>query len=400
MSEPIKKAGKTPESYTPKKPEIVSMMDEAERSMAQQTTTGSGLKEEKMKKIIEITTNPNGWEYWYFPSCFASVWMRIEGVTADRQNVITRYAVVSGISHVQLDVNNEEHNISGIGYKETVAIDEYDDYVKFTMGFAGYTYERYEKGADKATVFAAIKKSIDADRPALMNFGAHYHWCVIIGYDDEDGTLYGVDYADEWRKYWKDKPGAYENGMFVTGHWYEYMTDAVVVTGKTAPAVTYDDLFRRIVNIMETMEKTGYVMRFADYLRNTVNFEGYDDEKYINLSGRIDTLIALLIDQRSWVKNFFNNMAKDESFNDKAQYFRRIAALYSSSADVCWLVWRMVGAFAKTPELDTENCAKLLASPIYRNAIADAIKVIIGNDRHILDCLKEMMGTDAAGKFI
>jgi len=43
MSEPVKKSKKTPESFSPKKPEIVSMMDEAGNKIAQQTVTESGL---------------------------------------------------------------------------------------------------------------------------------------------------------------------------------------------------------------------------------------------------------------------------------------------------------------------------------------------------------------------
>ena len=386
MNEQVKKPNEaTPESYSPKTPKLANMMDEAQSNALQRP------KEEIItKKIIETTTNPNGWEYWEFPSCFASVFMRIEGVTAGRQDIITLYAVVSGISHVQLDMTNEEHFVPGYRFSETKVIDEYDDYIKFTMGFAGYSYERYNKSADKAAVFAAIKKSIDADRPVLINFGTYYTWCAIIGYDEENGTLYGLDNA---LSYWKDKSGTYEDGMFTTDHWYEYMTEAVIITGKTVPSVMYDDVFRRTINIMETMEQTGYVQHSIDYLKDNANFEGYDDEKYLELTGRISSLIALLIDQRAWVSHFFEDMAKAETHKDKAQYLRRITALYGISKDVCWLAWHMVGVgFPAEPGMEPEDTAKLLSSPIYRRAIADAIKVIIGNDRYILECLKEMMG--------
>jgi len=43
MSAPNKKTKKTPESYTPHKPEIVNMMNEAENGIIQQTITESGL---------------------------------------------------------------------------------------------------------------------------------------------------------------------------------------------------------------------------------------------------------------------------------------------------------------------------------------------------------------------
>ena len=43
MSEPIRKSGKTPESFNPQKPEIVNMMDEAGNRTIQQAKTESGL---------------------------------------------------------------------------------------------------------------------------------------------------------------------------------------------------------------------------------------------------------------------------------------------------------------------------------------------------------------------
>ena len=139
---------------------------------------------------------------------------------------------------MQLDLTNKEHIISGRGYNETKPLDEYDDYIKFTMGFAGYLYERYRKNEDKSAVFNEMKKSIDADRPVLMNFGQHYDWCVIVGYDDKTETLYELDNVGAGGEYWKGKPDLYEDGMFKTSQWYEYMTEAVIVTGKTTPTFT------------------------------------------------------------------------------------------------------------------------------------------------------------------
>jgi len=392
MSEPIRKPMKNTESYRPKKPEIVNLMDEAQHSATRQANPEERV--DAMKKIIENMTFSTGWEYWFFPSCFASVYMRIEGLTADRQDIITLFSAVSGISHVQLDLTNEAHFVPGVGYNETKVIDEYDDYIKFTMSFAGYAYERHERDADKAAVFAGIKKSIDAGRPVLMNFGAEYSWCVITGYDEQGETLYGLDNAGAGGSYWKDKPGTYEDDLFATDRWFEHMTEAVIVTGKSSSAATCDDVFRRMINIMEAMEKLGYVKHSADYLTDDVNFEGYDDEKFLALTGRIHTLIALLIDQRAWMSVFFANMAKVETSKDRAQYFTRIAEVYEGSKDVCWIAWNMVGAegfFRNTPGMKQEDCAKLLPAPVYRRTIADILKIVLGNDRIILGCLKKIM---------
>jgi hypothetical protein len=366
-----------------------------------------------MKKIIENTVIPMGTGAVWFPSCFASVWMCIEGVTTEEQAINVKplngeccgscvknklglyhlsiqnlYAVVSGLPFMQLDLSNEEHLTPW--YINRI-LDEYDDYIKFTMGFAGFSYERFEKNTDKAVVFDSIKKSINENRSVLMNFGPHYAWCVIIGYDDQNGTIYGLGGND----YWKNKPGSYEGDMFVTGHWYEYMVETVIITSKTAPTVTYDDVFKRTISILETMNKTGYYKRSVDFLKKNANFEGYDDSKYLELARRINQLIGLPIDNRD-AGCTFNNLAKVETFKDRAQYFKRISALYDNNTGVCWIAWSMVGAFGSATD---EDVVKTLAiSPITRRAIADVIGVVIENNCRILDCLREMIGIETSGK--
>ena len=256
-----------------------------------------------MKKIIENVQFPMGTGAVWFPSCFASIWMRIEGITTEEQasdlkppngeccgscvqsklglyhlSTQNLYAVVSGLPFMQLDLSNEEHLTPW--YINRI-LDEYDDYIKFTMDFAGFSYERFEKGTDKAAVFDSIKKSIDADRPVLMNFGPHYTWCVIIGYDDQNGAIYGLGGNAGWNDYWKDKPDSYEGDMFVISQWYEHMTETVIITGKTAPTVIYDDVFKRIINMLETMDETGYFKRTVDYLENDSDVRKYCIEKNI-----------------------------------------------------------------------------------------------------------------------
>jgi hypothetical protein len=283
---------------------------------------------------------------------------------------------------MQLDISNDEH-FSGWGINRL--LDQYDDYIQFCMGFAGYSYERFDKNAGKAAVFDGVKKSINADRPVLMRFGPHYAWYVIIGYDDANGTLCGL--GDN--PYWKENLGAQEDGMLVSDRWHEHMAEAVVVTGKTAPSVTYDDVFRRAASILEAAEKTGHFKRSADWLKDNANFEGYDNAQYLALAKRLGLFFALPVDPRD-VGCPLKNLAKVEAFKDKAQHLKRIAALHDANCDVCWIGWDMVGSY----KMEIEEPAKLLPSPLYRRAIANVIGVVVKNNRRALDCLKEMTGAE------
>lgn len=375
-----------------------------------------------MKKIIDHVFHlPDGCETSKFPASFASVLMRIEGVTSPEQverlricgkimptddcnlrndgskeiNSLSKYhekihnlyAVVSGISLMQLDLSEASHFEPWWGPNTNKLLEENDDYVKFTMGFAGYTYERFNKKTDKETIFNAIKRSIDADRPVLINFGLYYDWFPVTGYDDETGRLYGYDsLQDSWDKY----PAAegYEDGLFYLSRWYEEMTEVIVITGKTEQSATYDDVFQRMIYILESMLENGYFKRSVDFLRNNVNFENYDDKQYRQLAQRIEMFIGLPMDQRNVTKLCFNNLAQNKSLQDKWQYFKHISSLYQNTLDICWIAWRMVGAFGIAP---IDECAKALVSPIVRRAIADLIDIVRKNDESVLSCLRDMM---------
>lgn len=176
--------------------------------------------------------------------------------------------------------------------------------------------------------------------------------------------------------------------MFYLSRWYEEITEVVMITGKTEQSVTYNDVFQRMIHILETMQKTEHFKRSAEYLRNKDNFKNYDNKQYTQLARRIEDFIGLPMDQRTVTSLCFNELAIVDALKDKWQYFKRISILYDNTLKTCWTVWRMVGAFGSAP---ADECSKALASPIVRRAIADIIDIINRNDELVLVCLREMM---------
>lgn len=257
------------------------------------------------------------------------------------------------------------------------------------MDYAGYDYEELIfSGENKDLVFTKIKSSIDKDIPVLALFGNLYQWVLITGYDD-DNVLYGFDGSqDYWGKPYAEPAGYDENGLFIMPDWYEKGGHAFILGDKKEPAVAYDDMFRRMIRILETMSEKEYFKRSAEYLRNDDNFKDYDEEKYKHLARRIDKFIGLPIDQRPVISWCFGVLTQADELKDKWQYFKRISALYDNTHDICWIAWRMVGAFgAASPE----DVAKVLPNPVVRRAIADIIDIVRNNDELVLDCLREMM---------
>jgi len=362
---------------------------------------------ESMKKIIDGVQFPEGNGATTFPSCFASAWMRVMGVTSEERAGVAKppygvccgscvktnlslyhksvqnfYTVVSGLTFMQLDLSNEEH-FSPWHINRQLA--EYDDYIKFTMGFAGFTYERCDKSAGKEAVFEKIKESVDAGRPALANFGTGYAWYVITGYDDQTGTIYGM--GDN--PYWTDHFGDKEECVLASNRWHGHLAEAVVITGRAAPSVKYDDVFIRMTAILEAADETGYFKRSADFLADEINFEGYGGDEYLELAKRICLFIGLPVDSRD-VGCSMKNLAKTEPFENKARYLMRIADLYNQNCEICQIAWDMAGSY----KMEIEEPAKMLPSPLYRNAIANVIKAVVKNNRRVINCLKEMTGTN------
>ena len=79
---------------------------------------------------------------------------------------------------------------------------------------------------------------------------------MVTGYDD-GGVLYGLDGS---KGYWGETPelepsGYDENGLFILPDWYEKLTHAFVITSKKDIAVTIQDVFKRGIKIMESMEE-------------------------------------------------------------------------------------------------------------------------------------------------
>ncbi|MCL1887488.1 MAG: C39 family peptidase, partial [Kiritimatiellaeota bacterium] len=244
-----------------------------------------------MKKIIGIVGNDGNYELLQFPANFASVWMGVEGL-ADTENAGKRqaaahnlYAAIYGVGLMQQDLSNDAHCAPWWGPVAKKMADEFGDYVKFAMDFAGFAHERFDRQSGKDVVFEAVKNSIDASRPALMNFGPLHNWYVVTGYDAETGRLYFRD-VSQINVEGFPAGGEREGDSLCLGGWHEAMTDAVVVTGKAAPAVSYDDVFKRMIHIFETMQEKGYFKNSAAFLRDNANFENYDDEKFAQLAQR------------------------------------------------------------------------------------------------------------------
>lgn len=330
-----------------------------------------------MKKLIDnIVKMPVECQTVRFPACLASAITKIENKTmADQKHYHDVFDVASGLSLHQINLANDEHMVTDFTGILPVLSKEFGDYVTHTMDYAGYSYVDLDMSSSKNTLFEAIKKSIDEEKPAIILFGEN-QWCLICGYDGSSEIVYGYDgtYA-----YWDkniSKPDGYENDMFYSTNWYESLKRCIIIGDKIEQSTSQNDLFTRLYNIMNTMQSKRYFKDSAAYLCDNKNFENFTDEGFNNLGGRIRRFFSLPIDQRAVTCWAFKYLSGQTDKRDEKILLESISNLAGSSHDLSWIGWRMTGH----GDVPMDECIKLLHSPVNRRAIADLIYAIDRND--------------------
>lgn len=311
-----------------------------------------------------------------FPACLASAITKIENKTkVDQKHYHDLFDVASGLSLHQINLANDEHMVADFTSILPVLSKDFGDYVAHTMEYAGYSYMDLDKSSNKNTLFDALKKSIDEEKPALILFGVN-QWCLICGYDDSSEIIFGYDgtYA-----YWDkniSEPGGYENDMFYSTNWYENLNRCIILGEKKAQSISHCDLFTRLYNIIDTMQGKRYFKNSAAYLCDNKNFEHFTYEDFDNLGDRIRRFFSLPIDQRAVTCWAFQYLSGQTDKRNEKILLESISNMAGSSHDLSWIGWRMTG----NGDVPMEECIKALHSPVNRRAIADLIYAIDRND--------------------
>jgi len=390
-----------------------------------------------MKRIIDnVVSFPNGCETYHFAACYASALMRAENminekdyyVYCDRQkgdciscgacgsskpqkkheNVYNLYATVCGATLFQMDLSSKEHMSKSWDTTVNNMSEEFDDYIKFTMDFAGYNYEALEriKGKeidfsdietskeyaewvknDKAKIFTKIKTSVGKNKPVLFQLNEMVgHWMIIIGYDDDNMTLYGYDGSFG---YWGKNPinsCEYEDKYFFTNNWYEYLNKIVIFGDRKEPSLDMKAVYSRASKIMQEMQEKKYFQNSHAFMMDDSNFVGKSLDELITIKKNISQWIGLPIDMRSVLCWHINVKQSDPWY----YYLKAIDSYCCGTHDILWIAWRAIGEYMDGEE---KYWARGLENKIVRRAIADVIEIVAKNDVLILERLKDIVNS-------
>lgn len=369
-----------------------------------------------MKKIIDnVVGFPNDAESIRFTACFVSMLMRAQGIIDEEQDfycssqngpcikcgkcenvvplkrlhneIYNLYTIVTGYGFLQIDLSNDEHMTNNWDFTSQVLLNEFDDYIDFTMDFAGYEYEKIQRPESKSSIYEKIKASIDRDVPVLIQFKHLLQWVLVTGYDDKNKSILGFDGS---QGYWGAscaEPEDYEDNLFVMSDWYEKLACAYIVGVKKESKVGIRDVFKRGKQIMQVMNDEKYYQKSVAYIRNKSNFEDLNDEELLELRNRISRWIGQPIDIRAMMGLAMNPLKNDESFSrDEAITFHKINGLCWTIHDVLWIAWFAIGEYKGGEKLEW---ARGLLNPVIRNTVADCMDFVVRHDEMILDAIIE-----------
>ena len=347
------------------------------------------------KLITDVVNFPNGCETVRFTACLVSLLMRADGIagsdeipiTAKHEELYNLYTAVTGFGFLQLDLSNDEHMNNDWNQTCNVMLREFDWYIGFAMDYAGYDYdELIFHGDNKEKAWNEIKASIDRDVPVLALFGRIYQWVLITGYDDA-GTLYGLDGS---QGYWGEQlaatAGYDENGLFIMPDWYEKGGHAFVLGAKKEPTVTLQDVFKRGIKIMESMQEKKYYSNTVDFMLNDANFDNLSDDELLKMRDRISAWIGQPIDQRAMLGWAMNPLRIGKEPSKKTIAFNEVNRLCWTMHDVLWIAWRGIGEYMDGDKLEW---ARGLKNKTIRRMLAGCFAFVRDHDEFMLEELKK-----------
>ncbi|MHB9106048.1 MAG: hypothetical protein ACYDCO_03230 [Armatimonadota bacterium] len=266
MSVPMHKPGRTPESYTPKKPEIASVMQERTgQPMQPGLNKAHRVNTEGGGAYIDFDYPFSGFRDLDFTNCFTCLYMYLEdfagetGVLKQQQErlfflfdtVSGRSATVPGWGGVPTAIYREIYDT--------------DDMAEFLMGYAGYAYakhtdnlaEHIRTSIDRGIpVLARMKKDgtpyVDSNEFLAIAGGDSFR--VIVGYHGD-----GLRMAE---------PNGAQNPP-QEAPTLEDIASVYVITAKAVRQFTLLDGLRRIKRVMDCDREAGawdqYINAFENY---------------------------------------------------------------------------------------------------------------------------------------
>lgn len=416
MSEPIKKIGQKPESYSPKdKPAILNVAEE----IFNRNTIPKRLVLENVPKIGWGSINGRAPTDYSLPGCLGNIIAFIEANEGGADSDNKKSRILSDVAPVgfgqvptvtpdnaSLDRANQDlMNVTGISYaslwldgdgfntmiNELARVNHFHDMIERSMRYYGRDYF-YIEDDENLTYYEEIKKavivSINKGYPVLAeSICGIPEFSIITGYDDYGDKLIGWAYCSECASEFL------ENGMFIKGYDNNNPKKAqwgwsklLIIDGKTEKTLSDKDIIGYAAEVMERRESQNTSYRvYRAGISALYEFKKAlserTEELFKPVNGHFIHLFILnLAEPRAYIHGFI--MRLGEKYIDNSEITAIIAdirAVSDKTHKTCWDMWKVK---------DDGN----LSVEEKRDQLSELTQICIDGDVKLLESLNKLKG--------
>ncbi len=255
-----------------------------------------------------------------------------------------------------------------------------DDFVNALARFAGFSYLRFDGAGTREEVLSSVKGSLDSGFPSLLRLENETEWTLAAGYDED--TLLGLD----------------SRLHALPGSWHSMLRDAIVITGRTAPEMSYKELLERIAAALsydghEALE--GVIMDALDHVT---------PENAMDIAGMMCGINGVPIEAR-WhaaecfcgAENLLSRICTDKEMHSVLSdvfMSRYILDGNNDTHGIGWKIWGALGVGPKTGYDITPQSADLILQKETQEKLKCLFAKVFENDRavcaEIRACLEQL----------
>lgn len=271
-----------------------------------------------------------------------------------------------------------------------------DDYMEYVMGFAGVTWKRFDKSAEKQDILVAVAEAIDNGLPILARLGGEFDWQLITGYEGK--TLLGLDshmkslesYGATYRK----------EGVFAADNWYETLRDAVILTGRCQRRVTYREILEKIVMALSFPTHDSVEQFINESLESVTADNAYDIACFVaGINGVPIEARWHAAEAFCCRDNILNALCTDDELRERLSdlFFTRYIKDHSDETHgIGWKIWGLIGVGPDTGYMPNDASVDSLLKPEIREELKRLFHIVFENDRAVLTGIRNLLYSDKA----
>ena len=255
-----------------------------------------------------------------------------------------------------------------------------NSFVDALARFAGFSYLRFDGTSTQTEVLSTMKRSLDIGFPTLLRLENEMEWILAVGYDAD--TVYALD----------------SQFHALPDNWHSMLRDTIVITGNTAPDMSYKELLERIASALSYDEHTALESVIMDVLDHVTM------ENAMDIAGMMCGICSVPIEAR-WhaaeafigVENLLCNICTNKEIHRQLSdvfFTRYIKDGNDETHGIGWKIW---GALAVGPETGysiTRQSADLILQKETQETLKRLFAKMFENDRavcaEIQTCLEQL----------